>query len=476
VEEERKKITQDDDFAKSLPGDTLRPRAAPVLAPLVTQTFPDSEPPDLHPPADVLWIARRLRDAGFDTWTVGGAVRDALAGGRPDEWDLTTAARPRDVQRLFRRTVPVGVAHGTVGVLGKDGRLYEVTTFRRDVETDGRHARVIFADRVDDDLQRRDFTINAVAWHPVTRELRDPHGGVPDLRAGILRTVGDPAERFREDRLRVLRALRFAGRFGLRIDPATWHAAREAAPELVHLSAERVREELMKVLRQVEPPSVSLRLYAGCGALAHLYPELQACVGVADGDADVWTHLLRVVDELPKHRTSLRLAALLHDVGKAADPADHASAGAALAHRLMKRLKFSNAEIDRAVHLVAQHSDFPPPDAPAPELRRWLRRIGRDYVNDLFRLRIADLRARSADDPRLEAANALWRRVRRELGREAPLEIGDLAIGGAELRALGLSPGPLYGEILRDLLERVTDDPSLNDRETLMRMVAQRIG
>ena len=433
------------------------------------------ERPDLHAPEDVLRIARRLHDAGFDTWTVGGAVRDALAGGRPGDWDLTTAARPGDVRRLFRRTVPVGIAHGTVGVLGKDGHLYEVTTFRRDVETDGRHARVIFADRVDDDLQRRDFTINAVAWHPLTHELRDPHGGVPDLRDGVLRTVGDPAERFREDRLRVLRALRFAGRFGLHIDGATWRAARQAAPELVHLSAERVREELMKVLRQVEPPSVSLRLYERSGALAVLYPELQACVGAADGDADVWTHLLRAVDDLPKHRTGLRLAALLHDAGRAADPSDHASAGAALAHRLMKRLKFSNAEIDRAVHLVAQHSDVPSADAPAPELRRWLRRIGREYVNDLFRLRIADLRARSADDPRLEETNRLWKRIRRELGREAPLEIGDLAIGGAELRALGIPPGPLYGEILRDLLERVTDEPSLNERDTLMGMVARRI-
>lgn len=454
----------------------------------MNQPFPRSDRPDLHPPPDVLFIARKLQEAGFDTWTVGGAVRDALAGGHHEDWDptasgapisdwdLTTAARPRDVQRLFRRTVPVGVAHGTVGVLGKDGRLYEVTTFRRDVETDGRHARVIFADRVDDDLRRRDFTINAVAWHPLTHELRDPHGGLPDLLDGILRTVGDPAERFREDRLRVLRALRFAGRFGLRIDEGTWQAAREAAPELVHLSAERVREELLKVLRQVHPPSLSLRLYEQSGALAQLYPELQACVGAADGDADVWTHLLRVVDDLPKHRTALRFAALLHDAGKAVDPADHASTGAALAHRLMKRLKFSNAEIDRAVHLVAQHSAFPSPGAPAPELRRWLRRIGREYVNDLFRLRIADLRARAADDPRLAETNRLWKRVRGELASEAPLEIGDLAISGAELRALGLPPGPLYGEILRGLLERVTDDPSLNDRETLMGMVAQRIG
>jgi tRNA nucleotidyltransferase (CCA-adding enzyme) len=475
VVEEGKKITQHDHFSKSLPQDTLRPSIPTASASCVTQPFPDPDRPDLQPPRDVLSIARTLEKAGFDTWTVGGAVRDALRGGHPDDWDLTTAARPRDVQRLFKRTVPVGIAHGTVGVLGKDGHLYEVTTFRRDVETDGRHARVIFADKVDDDLQRRDFTINAVAWHPVTHELRDPHGGVPDLRDGILRTVGDPAERFREDRLRVLRALRFAGRFGLRIDDATWRAAREAAPELVHLSAERVREELMKVLRQVQPPSVSLRLYADSGALAQLYPELQACVGAADGDADLWTHLLRVVDDIPRHRASLRMAALLHDVGKPVDAADHASTGAALAHRLMKRLKFSNAEVDRVVHLVAQHSGFPSADAPEPELRRWLRRIGREYVNDLFRLRIADLRARAADDPRLADTGRLWRRVRGELSGAAPLEIGDLAISGAELRALGIPPGPLYGEILRDLLERVTDEPSLNQRETLMGMVADRI-
>jgi tRNA nucleotidyltransferase (CCA-adding enzyme) len=451
---------------------------------LTTPVSP-GERPDLRAPGDVVAIARRLQDAGFETWAVGGAVRDALTGGHPKDWDLTTAARPRDVQRLFRHTVPVGVAHGTVGVLGRDRHLYEVTTFRRDVETDGRHARVVFADRVDEDLQRRDFTINAVAWHPLTREVRDPHGGLPDLRAGVLRTVGDPAERFREDRLRVLRALRFAGRFGMRIDDGTWSAARDAAPALVHLSAERVREELLKVLRQVDPPSVSLRLYAECGALAHLYPELQACVGAPDRDGDVWTHLLATVDAVPAYRTGLRMAALLHDAGKpltrvvdadgrAAWP-EHAAAGAAQAHRLLRRLKFSNAETDRAVHLVAQHADFPASDAPAPELRRWLRRIGREYVRDLFRLRIADLRARGGDDPRLADTERLLKRVRGELGREAPLEIGELAIGGAELRALGLPPGPLYGEILRDLLERVTDDPALNDRETLMGMIATRI-
>ncbi|HEX2203878.1 MAG TPA: CCA tRNA nucleotidyltransferase [Longimicrobium sp.] len=444
----------------------------------------DPSRPDLDPPPEVVRIARRLEEAGFSTWAVGGAVRDALGGhrGARGDWDLTTAARPGQVQRLFPRTVPVGVAHGTVGVLGKDGTLYEVTTFRRDVETDGRHAKVSFSDTVEEDLQRRDFTINAVAWHPLTHELRDPHGGLRDLHARTLRTVGEPRERFREDRLRVLRALRFAGRFGLRIESDTWEAARESAPELPNLSAERVREELMKVFREVERPSDSLRLYAGCGALASLYPELQACVGVDDGGEDVWTHLLRTVDALPREKDALRFAALLHDVGKPATRDEdggfpgHAAAGAALAWEVTRRLKFSNAERDRAVHLVAQHEELPPPGAPDPEVRRWLRRVGRGYVRDLLALEVANARGRaSPDEERLRAAAALRRRADALLREGVALETGDLAIGGNDLRALGVPPGPAMGEVLRDLLEAVTDDPALNTPEALGGIVRERL-
>ncbi|HEU0053191.1 MAG TPA: CCA tRNA nucleotidyltransferase, partial [Longimicrobium sp.] len=362
--------------------------------------------PDLRPPDDVVRIARRLEEAGYSTWTVGGAVRDALAG-HPGggDWDLTTAARPREVQRLFRRTVPIGLRFGTVGVLGKDGHLYEVTTFRRDVETDGRHAVVSFSDTVEEDLQRRDFTINAIAWHPHTREVRDPHGGLADLRAGVLRTVGDARERFREDRLRVLRALRFAGRFGMAIDPATWEAAREAAPDLPALSAERVREELMKVLKEVDEPGASLRLYEASGALAALYPEWAACVGVHDGGEDVWSHLLRSAAALPRNAPFLRLVALLHDAGKPRTRTEdgafprHAEAGAAAALGMLTRLKYSNAERDRAVHLVAQHEELPRSDAPAPEVRRWLRRVGREHWRDLLRLAEADASGRASPDP-----------------------------------------------------------------------------
>jgi len=365
--------------------------------------------------------------------------------------------------------------------VGKDGRMYEVTTFRRDVETDGRRAKVSFSDTVEEDLQRRDFTINAVAWHPLTREVRDPHGGARDLRDGILRTVGAPDARFQEDRLRVLRALRFAGRFGLRIDPATWEAARAAAPALPNLSAERVREELFKVLKEVTRPSDSLRLYERAGVLAVLYPELQRCVGAGDvGAEDVWTHLMDAVDAVPRRRLLLRLAALLHDVGKPlVERGDgsfpgHAEAGGAAARELLRRIKCSNVETDYVVHLVAQHSGIPLASAPVPEWRRWVRRVGKAFARDVLRLRIADCRARAEESPALARFDPERARAARcALHDTAPLEVSELAIGGAELRALGVPAGPLFGEILRDLLERVTDDPSLNERERLLEMVRE---
>jgi tRNA nucleotidyltransferase (CCA-adding enzyme) len=431
---------------------------------------------DLHPPADVQRIARRLEQSGYETWAVGGAVRDALRGEHPGDWDLATSARPGDMRRLFKRTVPIGVEHGTVGVLGKDGRLYEVTTFRRDVETFGRRARVIFADSLDEDLERRDFTINAIAWHPLRWELRDPHGGASDLASGVLRTVGDAAARFAEDRLRVLRALRFAGRFDLGIEPSTWGDLVASADKLGNLSPERIREELYKVLAGQERPSASLRLYERSGVLAALYPELQACVGVPAGDAaDLWGRQMAAADAVPRSRPILRLAALLHGVGQRQAPhAEEDAVAAAAVWRLMRRLRASNADANRVAHLVAQQATLPDPDATDAELRRWVRRVGEDFYRDLFRLRIAICRAAAEPDAG-RLLLAVIRRVRTLLRERPVLAIGDLAIGGAELRAAGIPPGPLYGEILRDLLERVTDDPGLNTRERLVEIVEREL-
>ena len=235
----------------------------------------------LDPPQPVLDIAAKLERAGHETWCVGGAVRDALLGHPHLDWDLATAARPAEVQALFRRTVPVGIEFGTVGVLDKAGTLHEVTTFRRDVKTDGRHAVVEFGASLDDDLARRDFTINAIAWSPSRKELRDPFDGQADLAAGLLRAVGNPDARMDEDRLRALRAIRFASRFGFEIEPKTWRAIVASAPHLGRLSAERVKQEIDKTIEQVRKPSRAFALWRDSGAFATLIPAL---ANVADAD------------------------------------------------------------------------------------------------------------------------------------------------------------------------------------------------
>jgi tRNA nucleotidyltransferase (CCA-adding enzyme) len=226
-------------------------------------------------PEEVLEIAAVLEQAGHEAWCVGGALRDALLGDPHSDFDLATSARPEEVQRLFRRTAAIGVAHGTVGVIDRTRVMHEVTTFRRDVQTDGRHAVVEYGASLEEDLARRDFTINASAYRPLNREWRDPHGGKRDLQAAVVRAVGDPAARFREDYLRILRAIRFAARFGFAIDPATWRAAREAAGGLGRLSAERVRDEWFKGLRTARELETLVRLWHESGAAATWLPELR---------------------------------------------------------------------------------------------------------------------------------------------------------------------------------------------------------
>ena len=445
---------------------------------------------ELPAPGAVRWIARTLEEAGFETWTVGGAVRDALRGAPSEDWDLATRATPAEVQALFRRTVPVGVAHGTVGVLAGSGVLYEVTTFRRDVETTGRHAVVAFSDSLDEDLARRDFTINAVAWHPLRRSLRDPHDGRADLRRGLLRTVGDPGARFREDYLRILRALRFAGRFGLRIEAETWRSLTRAVERTRDLSPERVRDEMERILGGEGPPSGALGLYAAAGVLRVLYPELASLVGLPRGATGDWfSHSLRTVDLLPLPRTGhtgRRWAALLQAVGEAeklrGQDGEERDPGERTRRRctaLLERLRASNAMTRDTAHRSAWILRPPAGGAAGEELRRWLAAAGREVLPDLLRLWIASARADEARGGAPGEAGGRWPargelamlipRLRSTARSGVPLTVRELALSGRDLIRMGLTPGPRFGELLECLLERTLGDPSLNEPGALAR-------
>jgi tRNA nucleotidyltransferase (CCA-adding enzyme) len=415
-------------------------------------------PPAPSVPPAVRWIAHTLEEAGYETWAVGGAVRDFLMGRQSGDWDLATRATPKEMRRIFRRTVPIGVEHGTVGVLARDGTMYEVTTFRQDVQTDGRHAVVRFADTIEQDLARRDFTINAVAWHPLREALFDPFGGAEDLEGGVLRTVGVPEERFREDYLRILRALRFAGLFGLEVEGPTWVALCSLVGHLPSLSAERIREELLKVLGAHPEPGRSLGLYADSGALRVLFPELESLRGseTTIPGVDRWALSVATVDALPVGRPFLRLAALLRE----ADPEPIAA--------LLMRLRLSNAQVNETA-LLAGAGPLPLPDAGEAVYRRWLSAAGPGRLAGLARLELARARAerRLGAPDRAGDVVASWRRARQARRGAPPLAVGDLALDGRGLIALGLRPGPGFGRILEALLEWVLEDPERNRRALL---------
>lgn len=433
-------------------------------------------PTRLAPPAAIKEICSKLERAGHEAWCVGGAVRDALLGIPTLDWDIATSAHPEQVQKLFRRTIPVGIQFGTVGVLDRDGVLHEVTTFRHDVETDGRHAVVKYGASLDEDLARRDFTINAIAVHAERLEVRDPFKGREDLERGILRCVGVASERMREDRLRALRALRFAGRFGFTIEPATWDAIKESAPHLGRLSMERVKQELEKVMEQIARPAETLERYREAGVFATLIPSLADAPRARFAAID---HLARPGLAGRPDRRALRLAALFVEPGIA--PARDLE-------RTLKSLKYSNVEVRAAVVLAeagaiplatpsglpADAAAFAPDDA---TLRRFVARIGRLTLASAARLRwaraAAELGAGATREERLAARLAgirLYRRAVRIAWRD-PLTIGDLAVDGDDLRAAGVAPGRAIGETLQRLLDVVLDDPARNEREALLAVV-----
>ncbi|HXT15520.1 MAG TPA: CCA tRNA nucleotidyltransferase [Gemmatimonadaceae bacterium] len=419
--------------------------------------------PRLSPPPAVLEIAERLENAGFEAWCVGGAIRDALLGHPDLDWDLATSATPDQVRQLFghKRTIPVGIAFGTVGVLDRANTMHEVTTFRRDVRTDGRHAEVEFGVSLEDDLARRDFTINAIAYSPKRDELRDPFGGRADLARRLVRAVGDPDARMREDRLRALRAIRFAARFDFALDPATLVAIEASAPHLGRLSAERVKQELDKTMEQVRRPSTALLHWRETGAFRTLVPQL----------ADVSEQTLRIADYaampgVPRRpaRRAIRFAALLSELSGRE------------AAKVMTNLRSSKHEIHAVEALVDRWRSFggdlrdllsraaPPSDA---EVRRSVARVGRLHLGAFMRLASAAWCAEGGGAPGQAAVGSLYRRMLRA-AFDQPVDIGSLAIDGDDLRGVGIQPGPALGKILQALLDVVIDDPARNTADWLL--------
>jgi len=426
-------------------------------------------------------IIRILQSKNYQAYLVGGSIRDLLLGLTPKEWDITTSARPEEVSRLFKKAIPTGLEYGTVTVLLADGQ-YEVTTFRSDEKyVDGRHpANVRFTTDIHADLARRDFTVNAIAYDPATDKLIDDHAGQAYLKKKLIRTVGAATARFSEDGLRPVRACRFAAQLGFEIDSATLAAIPGSLATVKKVSAERLHDELVKMLA-ADKPSIGLEYLRRAGLLEIILPELVTCVGIEQPAEfhphDVYWHSLFSCDAAPKDNLTVRLAALFHDLGKPACKEgftfyNHDKVGAEIAERLMRRLKFSNDEIDRVVNLVASHMfDYSSKWSDAA-VRRFIRRIGGvENVPDLFLLRRADVQAMHQNigtDYLVE----LQARIDQIIADENALQVKNLKVDGQDvMRTLGLKPGPKVGQVLNDLLEKVLDDPNLNERETLLRLI-----
>jgi tRNA nucleotidyltransferase (CCA-adding enzyme) len=444
----------------------------------------DGETLTLALPAAVRHVLATLAAGGAEAALVGGGVRDAVRGAVPTDWDVATSAPPEVVAAAFPRATWEN-AFGTVTVLPDDEGepSVEVTTYR--VEGTYRDRRrpetVRWGSSLDDDLARRDFTINAIAWLPDDLaagrgRIRDPYDGAGDLRAGVLRAVGDPDERIAEDALRMVRAVRFATRFDLRLDEPTAAAIRRHAPAAAGLSGERLRGELERILAGDAPPSAAFRHMEELGLLAVILPELAALRGVPQAKAlpgDALDHSLRTVDALPAADPTLRLAGLVHDLGKATTLADghfigHERAGAELAETLLRRLRCSRSQVARVVRLVRHHMFAYTPDWTDAAVRRFVRRVGADLLEDLFALRRADNAASGAREPARGGLDELRARTARAVAGD-PLGPGQLAVDGHDLvRELGLAPGPEVGRLLAALLEAVLDDPALNRSEALL--------
>ncbi len=432
-------------------------------------------------PDQVNKIIDTLEEAGYEAYAVGGCVRDSLLGRTPDDWDITTSAKPEDCKRLFPRTVNTGIKHGTVTVL-LGGEGFEVTTYRIDgVYEDGRHPReVTFTASLKEDLRRRDFTVNAMAYNERSG-LVDIYGGMQDIKNRVIRCVGDARERFDEDALRMLRAVRFSAQLGYRIDEKTREAVKAMAPNLQKISAERIQAELVKLV--ISPHPDDLRTAYELGITAQILPEFDLCMETPQRHKhhcyDVGEHILHSMLGVEPDKV-LRLAMLFHDIGKPqtltvdADGTTHNKKhpleGEKITRKVMRRLKFDNDTTEKVTKLVLYHDyDIAPTEA---GVRRAVNRIGEDIFSMIFVVRRADIAAQSdyMREEKLQKVAYIEEIYRRISDRKDAVTLKDLAISGKDLIAAGMAPGRQIGETLNALLDRVLENPGLNQREILLRI------
>ena len=427
------------------------------------------------------YIIDTIRDAGFEAYVVGGCVRDSILGRQPEDWDITTSAKPEQVKALFSRTIDTGLQHGTVTVmLDKVG--FEVTTYRLDGKyEDGRHPeKVTFTPKLREDLKRRDLTINAMAYND--REgLVDLFGGMEDLKAGTIRCVGDPQERFGEDALRILRAVRFSAQLGYRIEGKTLEAVRLLAHTLQKISAERIQTELVKLV--LSPHPEYLRTAYDNGVTKEFLPEFDKCMETEQNHPhhryNVGEHILHSMEAVEPDRV-LRLSMLFHDIGKPAvrtvDGAGithfygHAAVSADMTEEILRRLKFDNETIREVCRLVLYHDYGNGAYVDKRIVRRAVNKIGEDAFPKIFAVKRADIMAQS-DYMRREKLEKLdrWQELYEEIREKKEcVSLKTLAVTGADLIAAGWKPGKALGSTLQKLLELVLEYPEYNTRERLL--------
>ena len=430
-------------------------------------------------PEKVKVIIQTLEAAGYEAYAVGGCVRDSVLGRIPADWDITTSALPEQVKELFHRTIDTGIEHGTVTVM-MDKEGFEVTTYRIDGEyRDHRHPeQVNFTGELKEDLRRRDFTINAMAYNDRCGMV-DAFGGIEDLKHGVIRCVGVAGERFEEDALRILRAVRFAAQLGFEIEKETADAARALAGNLKDISAERIQTELVKLL--VSPHPEMLRTAYELGITRVVLPEFDVMMETPQHHPhhmySVGEHTLKALEFTDPEKV-LRLSVLFHDFGKpqtrtTVDGVDHfhgyANVSAQETVRIMRRLKFDNATMDQVKRIVLYHDARPQPDE--RQIRRLLHRAGEDIFPGLFQVMGADILAQSEYRKieklvNLERVHQVYDEI---LKRKDCISLKNLQVTGKDLIAAGMEPGKKIGEILNQMLEDVLETPEHNEREYLLK-------